>query len=70
MMSQNKAVLWVARPSRAASLAPSEGLALAEAAEEDDGLMADVVAMAGGAIGQDAIARLEVVPPLQLCLCG
>ena len=40
-------------------MAPSEGLALAEAAEED-GLMADVVAMTGGAVGQDAIARLEV----------
>lgn len=47
------------RLSRAPSAAPAENLALAEAAE-DDGLMADVVAMTGGAVGQDAIARLEV----------
>ncbi len=39
---------------------PGGELALAEATEEDDGLMADVVAMTGGAVGQDAIAKLEV----------
>jgi hypothetical protein len=51
--------MFSCRPSRTTSVVPSEGLALAEAAEED-GLMADVVAMTGGAVGQDAIARLEV----------
>lgn len=45
--------------ARAKSSTPADGLALADAAEED-GLMADVVAMTGGAVGQDAIARLEV----------
>lgn len=53
-------LLCLCRPSRTTSAVPSEGLALAEAAEED-GLMADVVAMTGGAVGQDAIARLEVL---------
>lgn len=51
------------RPA-APAVAPDEGLDLAEAAEED-GLLADVVAMAGGAVGQDAIARLEVRLPVQ-----
>ena len=31
-----------------------------EDAGDEDGLLADVKAMTGGAIGQDAIARLEV----------
>lgn len=44
-----------------------EAVAAAAAAADgdDDGLLADVAAMTGGASGQDAIAKLEVQRPIQ-----